>query len=145
MKKLEGNKLVALLISAGMVTTFLAACSVDPDALGKGISALGNAFETQAPAQTTEEKPTETESQETSATAETTETTAATPTATPTATPSPTPLPERVDFSDYTEIDLTDSFKVTLEDFGESSHSDDDKVQFAQFYGNILVVTEASN
>lgn len=144
MKKLEGNKLVALLLSAGMVTTFLAACSINTDELGKGISDLGNAFETQAPAQTTA-APSETESQETTATEETSETTEAAPTATPTATPSPTPLPERVDFSDYTEIDLTDSFKVTVEDFEESAHSDDDKVQFAQFYGNRLVVTEASN
>lgn len=144
MKKIEGNKLVALLLSAGMVTTFLAACSIDPDALGKGISDLGNAFETTAPAQTTA-APSETESQETTATEETSETTEAAPTATPTATPSPTPLPERVDFSDYTEIDLTDSFKVTVEDFEESAHSDDDKAQFAQFSGKRLVVTEASN
>ena len=144
MKKIEGNKLVALLLSAGMVTSFLAACSVDPDALGKGISDLGNAFETTAAAQTTA-APSETESQETTATEAPSETTEAAPTATPTATPSPTPLPERVDFSDYTEIDLTDSFKVTVEDFEESAHSDDDKAQFAQFYGNRLVVTEATN
>ena len=44
MKKLEGNKLVALIISAGMTTTFLAACSINTDKLGQGISDLGNAF-----------------------------------------------------------------------------------------------------
>lgn len=145
MKKLEGNKLVALLLSAGMATTLLAACSVNTDQLGQGISDLGNAFNTtatQAPAVT-----------ETSATASSEDTTApteettaeATPTATPTATPSPTPLPQRVDFSDYTEIDLTDSFTVTVEDFEESAHSDDDTVEFAVFTGNRLVITDADN
>lgn len=145
MKKLEGNKLVALLLSAGMATTLLAACSVNTDQLGQGISDLGNAFNTtatQAPAVT-----------ETSATASSEDTTApteettaeATPTATPTATPSPTPLPQRVDFSDYTEIDLSDSFTVTVEDFEESAHSDDDTVEFAVFTGNRLVITDADN
>ena len=41
MKKIEGNKLVALLISAGMVTTVLAACSIDYDEFGAGINDLG--------------------------------------------------------------------------------------------------------
>ena len=58
---------------------------------------------------------------------------------------SPTPLPQRVDFSDYTEIDLTDSFEVTVEEFEESAHSDDDTVEFAVFTGNRLVITEADN
>ena len=48
MKKLEGNKLVALLLSAGMATSLLAACSVNTDQLGQGISDLGNAFNTTA-------------------------------------------------------------------------------------------------
>lgn len=144
MKKLNGNKLVALLISAGMVTTFLAACSINTDELGRGISELGNAFETETTTKETD-APVVTEATETSATGETEETTTAAPTATPTATPSPTPLPERVDFSDYTEIDLTDSFKITSEDFQESAHSDDDTVEFAMFFGNRLVVTEAAN
>ena len=105
MKKIEGNKLVALLLSAGMVTALLAACTINTDELGEGISDLGNAFTVQT------EKPTETEMTVTEATetsAETTpeETEAPTPTATPTATPSPTPMPQRVDFSDYTEVDL---------------------------------------
>ena len=145
MKKLEGNKLVALLLSAGMATSLLAACSVNTDQLGQGISDLGNAFNTtatEAPA-VTESTVTES-SAESSATTE--ETTAeATPTATPTATPSPTPLPQRVDFSDYTEIDLTDTFEVTVEEFDESAHSDDDTVEFAVFTGNRLVVTDADN
>lgn len=145
MKKLEGNKLVALLLSAGMATTLLAACSVNTDQLGQGISDLGNAFNTtatQAPAVT--ETSATASSEDTAAPTE--ETTAeATPTATPTATPSPTPLPQRVDFSDYTEIDLTDSFTVTVEDFEESAHSDDDTVEFAVFTGNRLVITDADN
>ena len=145
MKRLEGNKLVALVLSAGMITTVLAACSINTDELGRGINELGNAFVTETEA--TETQASGTESTETSATetSATEETTAAAPTATPTATPSPTPLPERVDFSDYTEIDLTDNFKVTVEEFEESAHSDDDKVQFATFFGNRLVVTDAQN
>ena len=146
MKKLEGNKLVALLLSAGMATSLLAACSVNTDQLGQGISDLGNAFNTtatEAPAVT--ETSAAASSEETSG--ETSEETTAetTPAATPTATPSPTPLPQRVDFSDYTEIDLTDSFEVTVEEFEESAHSDDDTVEFAVFTGNRLVVTEADN
>ena len=46
MMRIEGNKLVALLISAGMATSFLAACSINTDKLGEGISELGNAFTT---------------------------------------------------------------------------------------------------
>ena len=146
MKKLEGNKLVALLLSAGMATSLLAACSVNTDQLGQGISDLGNAFNTtatEAPAVT--ETSAAASSEETSG--ETSEETTAetTPAATPTATPSPTPLPQRVDFSDYTEIDLTDSFEVTVEEFEESAHSDDDTVEFATFEGNRLVVTDADN
>ena len=146
MKKLEGNKLVALLLSAGMATSLLAACSVNTDQLGQGISDLGNAFNTtatEAPAVT--ETSAAASSEETSG--ETSEETTAetTPAATPTATPSPTPLPQRVDFSDYTEIDLTDSFEVTVEEFEESAHSDDDTVEFATFTGNRLVITDADN
>ena len=53
MKKLEGNKLVALLLSAGMTTALLAACSVNTDQLGQGISELGGAFNTTAAPETT--------------------------------------------------------------------------------------------
>ena len=147
MKKLEGNKLVALLLSAGMATSLLAACSVNTDQLGQGISDLGNAFNTTA----TQAPSVVTETSVAASSEETVETTAGettvetTPSATPTATPSPTPLPQRVDFSDYTEIDLTDTFQVTLEEFKESAHSDDDSVEFAVFFGNRLVVTEAEN
>ena len=146
MKKLEGNKLVALLLSAGMATSLLAACSVNTDQLGQGISDLGNAFNT-----TATEAPVVTETSAAASSEETVETSAGettaetTPAATPTATPSPTPLPQRVDFSDYTEIDLTDSFEVTVEEFEESAHSDDDTVEFATFTGNRLVVTDADN
>ena len=145
MKKLEGNKLVALLLSAGMATTLLAACSVNTDQLGQGISDLGGAFQTTAVQETTATETTgETDPDETTTVTEepTAETTAA---PTPTSTPSPTPLPQRVDFSDYTEIDLTDSFKVTVEEFEESAHSDDDTAEFAVFTGNRLVITDADN
>lgn len=145
MKKIEGNKLVALLLSAGMVTTLFAACTINTDELGQGISDLGNAFitsETEAP---TASAPSETNTEVTETTETSEDAPEPTPSATPTATPSPTPLPQRVDFSEYTDIDLADNFTVTSEDFAESTHSDDDKEVFAKFEGNRLVVTEAKN
>ena len=144
MKKLEGNKLVALLISAGMVTTLFAACTINTDQLGQGINDLGNAFITESETQKETDAP-ETKETETEITDETEETTEAAPTATPTATPSPTPLPQRVDFSDYTDNILPANFIVETEDFGESAHSDDDEYVFATFTGTRLVVTEAPN
>ena len=147
MKKLEGNKLVALLISAGMVTTLLAACSINTDELEQGISDLGNAFTSQAVVETEKntepEKTTETEATTVETTVETTA--EPTPSPTPTATPSPTPLPQRVDFSDYTDVDLSDAFTVTVEDFGEKTYSDDNKELLATFEGSRLVVTKAAN
>ncbi len=148
MKKLKGNKLAALLLSAGMVTTLLAACTINTDELGQGISDLGNAFTSQTVRETEKEKET-TETTETEATASVSETsesakeTTPPPTATPT--PSPTPLPQRVDFSEFTDIDLTDTFKVTVEEFGEKTYSDDNTTLLATFEGNRLVVTEAAN
>ncbi len=147
MKKLEGNKLVALLLSAGMATTLLAACSINTDELGQGISDLGNAFtsqterETEKPKETTEISETETTVTET--TEERIIETSPTPTVSPT--PSPTPLPQRVDFSEYTDIDLTDVFKISVEDFSEETYSDDNKVLLGTFDGNRLVVTGAEN
>ena len=142
MMRIEGNKLVALLISAGMATTFLAACSINTDKLGEGISDLGNAFVTE-----TSEEPTKSErTEETTAPAETTvteETTEAAPT--PSATPSPTPLPQRVDFSNVTDIDLNDTFTVSSEAFSESSFVDGTEILLAKFEGNRFVVTKASN
>ncbi|MBR4914474.1 MAG: hypothetical protein IKZ42_04275 [Clostridiales bacterium] len=142
MMRIEGNKLVALLISAGMATTFLAACSINTDKLGEGISDLGNAFVTE-----TSEEPTKSErTEETTAPAETTvteETTEAAPT--PSATPSPTPLPQRVDFSNVTDIDLNDTFTVSSEAFSESSFVDGKEILLAKFEGTRFVVTKASN
>ena len=148
MKKIEGNKLVALLISAAMVTVVLAACTVDYDKLNKGINDLGKAIDgkstvetsatvseadTSAPITTTEEEPTE-------------ETTPV-PTGTATPTPTPTvPAPERVDFSDYVDNIVADDFTVTTEDFEESSYSEDEEeVLFATFTGTRMVVTEAGS
>ena len=147
MKKLEGNKLVALLISAGMAVTLLAACSINTDELEQGIYDLGNAFTSQTVTETEKETVpvTTTESEETTVETTTEPTATPTPTPTPTATPSPTPLPQRVDFSDYTDIDLSDTFTVTVEDFGEKTYSDDNKELLATFEGNRLVVTKAAN
>ncbi|MBR4404077.1 MAG: hypothetical protein IKT10_03095 [Clostridiales bacterium] len=142
MKRIEGNKLVALIISAGMITTFLAACTINTDKLGQGISELGNAFydETE-PEDTTTEVTTEL----TTTTAETEETTASTPVPTGTATPSPTPLPQRVDYSSYTDIDLSDTFTVSSEAFSESSYADGTDILLAKFEGSRFVVTKAAN
>lgn len=148
MKKLEGNRLAALLLSAGMVTTLLAACSINTDELGQGISDLGNAFTSQTVRETEKETTETTVTEETSATETTVaekDTPTPTPTVTSTPTPTPTPLPQRVDFSEYTDIDLTDVFTVTVEEFGEKTYSDDNTALFATFEGNRLVVTKAAN
>ena len=142
MKRIEGNKLVALLLSAGMATTFLAACSINTDKLGEGISELGNAFVTDEETTVTETAVTETT--ETTVASETSEApTETTPEATPT--PSATPLPQRVDYSSYTDIALNDTFTVSSEAFSESSYVDGSDVLLAKFEGNRFVVTKAAN
>ena len=142
MMRIEGNKLVALLLSAGMATTFLAACSINTDKLGEGISDLGNAFVTEVETEATTEAPKETtvEVTETTVTEETTE---VIPTVS--ATPSPTPLPQRVDFSNYTDIALNDTFTVSSEEFSESSYAEGTEILLAKFEGNRFVVTKAAN
>ena len=143
MMRFEGNKLVALLLSAGMAATFLAACSINTDKLGEGISDLGNAFVTET--ETTETKATETTvTEETTAASETSEAPAeTTPVATPT--PSATPLPQRVDFSNLTDIQLNDTFTVSTEAFSESSYVDGTEVLLAKFEGCRFVVSRAAN
>ena len=133
MKKLEGNKLVALIISAGMTTTFLAACSINTDKLGQGISDLGNAFYTETETEQTTVEPTAEATTATTVTEETEATEATTPV--PTATPSPTPLPQRVDYSGYTDINLNDTFTVSSEAFAESSYVDGSDILLAKFEG----------
>ena len=142
MKRLEGNKLVALIISAGMTTTFLAACSINTDKLGQGISDLGNAFinETETE-QTINSAPSETAT-ETTVIEETT-TTESTPA--PTATPTPTLPPQRVDYSNYTEINLSDTFTVSLESFAEVGYVEGKDFILTKFEGNRFVVTKAAN
>ena len=143
MKKIEGNKLVALIISAGMTTTFLAACSINTDKLGQGISELGNAFYSETEPEISVVNP---ETELTTATTVTEETTTAeTTTPAPTATPSPTPLPQRVDYSGYTDINLNDTFTVSSEAFSESSYADGTDILLAKFEGNRFVVTKAAN
>ena len=143
MKRLEGNKLVALIISAGMTTTFLAACSINTDKLGQGISDLGNAFYTETETEQTTVEPTAEATTATTVTEETEATEATTPV--PTATPSPTPLPQRVDYSGYTDINLNDTFTVSSEAFAESSYVDGSDILLAKFEGNRFVVTKAAN
>ena len=142
MMRIEGNKLVALLISAGMATTFLAACSINTDKLGEGISELGNAFTTESETEATKSETTEAPTELTTTTV-TEETTEAVPT--PSATPSPTPLLQRVDYSNYTDIDLNDTFTVSSEAFSESSYVDNTEILLAKFEGNRFVVTKAAN
>ena len=133
MMRIEGNKLVALLISAGMATSFLAACSINTDKLGEGISELGNAFTTESETEATKSETTEAPTELTTTTV-TEETTEAIPT--PSATPSPTPLPQRVDYSNYTDINLNDTFTVSSEAFSESSYVDNTEILLAKFEGN---------
>ena len=142
MMRIEGNKLVALLISAGMATSFLAACSINTDKLGEGISELGNAFTTESETEATKSETTEAPTELTTTTV-TEETTEAIPT--PSATPSPTPLPQRVDYSNYTDINLNDTFTVSSEAFSESSYVDNTEILLAKFEGNRFVVTKAAN
>ena len=86
MKKLEGNKLVAVLLSACTATTLLAACSINNDELGQGIRDLGNAFTSQTESEPEKTKET-TETTETEETSATTEESVAETTPAPTATP----------------------------------------------------------
>ena len=143
MMRFEGNKLVAIVLSAGMAATFLAACSINTDKLGEGISDLGNAFVTET--ETTETKATETTvTEETTAASETSEAPAeTTPVATPT--PSATPLPQRVDFSNLTDIQLNDTFTVSTEAFSESAYVDGTEVLLSKFEGCRFVVSRAAN
>lgn len=140
MKKIEGNKLVALLISAGMVTTLLAACTINTDELGKGIRQVGEAFTSATdPEPEISETDDEDETTESEAPSETTEAT------TEPSTPTPTPLPQRVDFSEYTDVQINDTFTVTVEDFSESGYKEGTDVLLAKFEGNRFVVTKAAN
>ena len=143
MMRIEGNKLVALLISAGMATTFLAACSINTDKLGEGISELGNVFIDESETETTIIETTTEAPTELTETTVTEETTEALPTVS--ATPSPTPLPQRVDFSNVTDINLNDTFTVSSEDFSESNYADGTEVLLAKFEGKRFVVTKAAN
>ena len=142
MMRIEGNKLVALLISAGMATSFLAACSINTDKLGEGISELGNAFTTESETEATKSETTEAPTELTTTTV-TEETTEAIPT--PSATPSPTPLPQRVDYSNYTDINLNDTFTVSLESFAEVGYVEGKDFILTKFEGNRFVVTKAAN
>ena len=142
MSKIKGNKLVALLISAGMTTSILAACSIDAEGFREGMNELGEALTTQTEAATT--TTVDTQDETTEATVETTEPEETTPAPTATPTPSPTPVPERVDFSDYTEDKLLSEFTVTVETFEESTHSTDkDDVVLATFAGERMIITNA--
>lgn len=142
MSKIKGNKLVALLISAGMTTSILAACSIDAEGFREGMNELGEALTTQTEAATT--TTVDTQDETTEATVETTEPEETTPVPTATPTPSPTPVPERVDFSDYTEDKLLSEFTVTVETFEESTHSTDkDDVVLATFAGERMIITNA--
>ena len=151
MKKMEGNKITALVISAVMVTTVLAACSIDTDKLSEGISDLGNVFISESEEETEPESdPVITEVTEESTEVTKPSETEATPTPVPTATPTitPTPNPQRVDFSEYTTeiLSFSGNFEVTTESFEESMHSEEDEqVVFATFAGKRVVVTDASS
>lgn len=146
------NKVTVVVSSLLAGVILMTSCSVNTNGIGEAFSDLGNNLSRAA---REEDEPEETEAvpaaetEETEITEETTvETEVAdpTPTSTPvptaTPTPSPTPIPQRVDFSDLTEDQLTDSITIEIEDFSESAHAeDDDDILLAQFYGDRVLIS----
>lgn len=145
------NKVTVVVSSLLAAVILMTSCSVNFDGIGEAFSDLGNNLsqsinrdeetsETEAaPAVETEETviPEETEEPEE---ADPTPTSTPVPTATPT--PSPTPVPQRVDFSELTEDQLTDSIDIEMENFSESAHAeDDDDIILAEFSGNRVLIS----
>ena len=147
------SKLTAVVSSLLAGVFLLTSCSINMNGVSEAFSDLGEnlseaargrsttEYEQTAPAEETEAAETvivETEPSEETVPTEPTETPA--PTATPT--PSPTPIPQRVDFSELTEDDLTDSITIEIEEFSESAHAeDDDDILLAQFYGERVLLS----
>lgn len=154
------TKLSALLL---VIILLLSACTADNNKIMEDFDRIGSAIKSMFGYEADKEVPDETEdaivveTEPTDSVAETepvetiseTEVTATpTPTLEPTpkATPTPEPTPEvisRVDFSNLTETNLTDSFVIEQEDFSESYGSDEET--FVSFSGERLLVSMPEN
>lgn len=148
------SKLTAVVSSLLAGVILMTSCSINMNGVSEAFSDLGENLSEAASNRNSTESEEETalaaETVETEVFVEETEpaeeTAPAEPTATPsptaTPTPSPTPVPQRVDFSELTEDNLTDSITIEVEDFSESAHAeDDDDILLAQFYGNRVLLS----
>ena len=153
------SKLTAVVSTLLAGVFLMSACSVNMNGIGNAFSDLGNNLneavsrnsrsndreedeDTEETVIVIEETVEETEPSETEAEPDPEPTATPTPTSTPTPTPSPTPVPQRVDFSELTEDQLTDSIDIETEDFSESAHAeDDDDIILAKFTGERVLIS----
>lgn len=144
------------LSAIALITAFcvmMSSCSVDRDELSDGLDDLRDAIsdndgdETTASEEAVVTEPEETlpsDTEETSVPEEPEATATPVPTATSTPTPTPIPEPERVDFSEFTEIEISDILTVVSEEFGES-YVTEDGVTAATFTGERIAVTTGTD
>lgn len=151
------NKKIRTILSIMMIVAVSAAataCNFNADKAGEAFDHLGQNISNAV----SEDGSEETAVSETEITVETPsdvseevpEETEAVPTATPmptatpapTATPTPTPAPERVDFSELTEDQISDTITIESEEFEESYADDENEITYATFSGNRLLVSE---
>ena len=142
------SNLTAVVSSLLAGVFLLSSCSVNMNGVSEAFSDLGqnlneaarsNSDSGDVQAQATEPVivvETSIDETEPSETEETVPEATATPSPTATPTPSPTPVPQRVDFSELTEDELSDTIFVETEEFSESAHAeDDDDILLAEFTG----------
>ena len=155
------NRKIRNILAAAAITTsvaLIASCNINTDKAGQAFEHLGQNIneavngeeetepvveETELPVpeeaeEVPDETPAETQPEPTATPAPT-----ATPTPAATPTPTPTPAPERVDFSELTEDQISDTITVESEDF-EESYVDENDITYATFSGNRLLVSEES-
>lgn len=152
----EGNRsrsLLAMVLVFSMIITScfcLTGCDVDTGRIEDGFSKITEAFsfddrdndEEEQERETTPaptETPTATPTPE--ATVEPTDTPTPTQEPTPTEEPTPTPTlaPERIDFSEFEQINISEGFTVDVEDFSES-YVDTNENTIASLQGNRMMV-----
>ncbi len=132
--------IIAVTLCSAMM---LAACSVDYNGLSDGLGDLSDSLSGIAGTTTESAEATDATEQTEQTTAEATPTPEPSPTPTATPTPSPTPIPERVDFSELTSETVTADFTAELEEFEESTNTDDNEL-LVSFSGTRMLVTDNS-
>ena len=151
-KAVNTSKGIMIVVVSVLGTITLAACSINYRELADGINDIGRGMDhmvngTSSARET--EDPSDTDPTESSETDETAETPAptATPTPAPTGTPvpTPTPMPDRVDFSELTTDEISDTLEVQLEEFAESHHDEEDGEELVTFAGNRMVLSMPEN